>query len=427
MVVVSAGFHKTHETIAAQEASDRRLLDLCITGAYPTERFKRVAQLLRLADKGRIARVMDRGERIPSAGLRSLFVPEMLDEASRLLTPIPVLGRAHPALSAATWRLYGAIAARNLDRANGARIFHFRAGFGQASVQRAKDLGMVTLCDRSLVHPSLVAELIERRGELAAKADDGPTQPTDSAARDPLTRAILADVNRADAVVVNSDFVKQTFLAMGWPAERVHVVYLGVDDNFLRGAAPPTRELSGGPLRLLFAGRLEVRKGVEVLFEALRDLDDIDWELSIAGPVAPEIRAAHNSFLKDHRVQLLGNLRRAELRKRMLAAPVLVFPSFAEGSARVVFEAMACGCYVITTPNSGTIVQDGVHGALVPPGDVERLRTAIGRADADRSMLAEVGNRNAHLVADRYRQADYGDALEALYRKLAVAAPRNSA
>jgi glycosyltransferase involved in cell wall biosynthesis len=233
-------------------------------------------------------------------------------------------------------------------------------------------------------------------------------------------RAILSDIDRADAVLVNSDFVKDTFLHLGWSADRVHVVYLGVDDNFLREVPTRRREVSNGTLRLLFAGRLERRKGADVLIEALRELRDTDWQLVVAGPVTPEIRSAHEEFLADDRVKLLGSLRRPELAREMLAAPVFVFPSYAEGSARAAFEALACGCYVITTPNSGTIVADGVHGALVPPGDSTRLASAIVEADRDRQRIAEIGTRNAELVATRYRQVDYGDALAALYEKLAA-------
>ena len=115
---------------------------------------------------------------------------------------------------------------------------------------------------------------------------------------------------------------------------------------------------------------------------------------------------------------MLGTLPRAQLAAQMLAAPVFVFPSYAEGSARVVFAALACGCYVITTPTAGTIVEHGVHGALVPPGDVDAVRHAVAEAAADRARVAEIGNRNAALIRARYRQRAYGDTLQALYDEL---------
>src|SRR5207253_238786 len=99
-----------------------------------------------------------------------------------------------------------------------------------------------------------------------------------------------------------------------------------------------------------------------------------------------------------------------------------VFPSLAEGSARVVFEALACGCYVVTTPNAGSIVEDGLHGALVAADAPGPLRDAVAAAAADRERIAAIGDANAGLIASRYRQADYGDALAALYARLAAEA-----
>jgi glycosyltransferase involved in cell wall biosynthesis len=423
MIVISSGFHKTHVTTAAQEASVRRLLRVAITAAYPTERLKRVVRMLGLADKGRIARLMERDEAIPGAQLRSLFLPELLDETARILTRVPLLGRFYASLSVATWRLYGRLAARELRHAKGAEIYHFRAGFGHASIDRARQLGMLTLCDHAIAHPSLLEHLINNRGELPKGIGDGTRPATDPALRHPLTRAMLDDIDRSDAVVVNSDFVKDTFLALGWSPDRLHVVYLGVDDNFRPDGPEEQVNATDGKLQLLFAGRLERRKGAEVLVEALRELGEVDWELLVAGPVAPDIQSAYGEFLKDDRVRALGTLRRPDLMRLMLSVPVFVFPSFAEGSARVVFEALACGCYIITTPNSGSIVEDGVHGALIPPGGAEGLAAAIVEADRDRQMVAEIGSRNAKIIAERFQQADYGDALAALYNKLTTVSP----
>src|SRR5947207_5838620 len=166
MVVISSGFHKTHVTTAAREASVRGLLRLAITAAYPTEAVKRLVRFLRLDNKGRVARLLERGEEIPPSELTSLFLPELLDEGARLLSRLPLIGRFYDRLSVASWRLYGRLAARKLRRANGARIHHFRAGFGHTSIDRARELGMLTLCDHAIAHPSLLEELIENRGKL---------------------------------------------------------------------------------------------------------------------------------------------------------------------------------------------------------------------------------------------------------------------
>lgn len=421
-IVVSNGFHKMHLTTAAREASARDSLGVAITGIYPTAAVKRVVGVLGLAGKGRIARLLERDDAIPVDRLETLFLPEALDEAARLLARAPSIGRLYPRVNVATMHLYGRLAARRLSRAGQASIYHFRAGFGGASIERARELGMVVLCDHALAHPALLGELVANRGRLRHGRVGEPSPVPLPEPADPLARAVLDEIDRSDAVLVNSEFVKDTFLTAGWAPERIHVVYLGVDDNFFAGLDAPAREPGAGRLSLVFASRFERRKGAEIVVEALTLLgDDIDWELLIAGPVTPEILAAHGAFFENDRVRVLGPLTRPDFKRQLLAHPVFVFPSYAEGSARAVFEGLACGCYMITTPNSGTIVEDGVHGALVPPGDAAALADAIVTADRDREQVADIGTRNARLMAERYRQVHYGDALDRVYRRLAGA------
>ncbi|HDJ27930.1 MAG TPA: glycosyltransferase [Proteobacteria bacterium] len=143
------------------------------------------------------------------------------------------------------------------------------------------------------------------------------------------------------------------------------------------------------------------------------------WRLAVAGGGSRELLAGHREFFADHRVVSKGLLSRAELARCMREADVFVFPSLAEGSARVVFEALAAGCYVITTPNSGSIVEDGVHGRLVPPGNAEALANAIRETlFMDRKAIAAVGMRNSELIRNEYRQVHYGDKLVELYRQV---------
>jgi glycosyltransferase involved in cell wall biosynthesis len=107
-----------------------------------------------------------------------------------------------------------------------------------------------------------------------------------------------------------------------------------------------------------------------------------------------------------------------ELAERMSRADVFVFPSLAEGSARVVFMAMACGCYVITTPNSGSVVQEGVNGRIIAPGDVEELEAALRRIVSNADQVPVVGRRNADLIKSQYTQSHYGKGLIAIYKAL---------
>ena len=157
-------------------------------------------------------------------------------------------------------------------------------------------------------------------------------------------------------------------------------------------------------------------KGADVLINAVEQYEFV--HLDIAGPVSAEMRERSKSFFSNPRVNYLGLLSRKDLAAAMVNADIFLFPSFAEGSARVVFEALACGCYVITTPNSGSIVEDGVHGALVPPGDVRACVGAIEFALRNPGVISEIGKSNADSIRKQYRQRDYGDRLAGLYKEL---------
>ena len=217
-------------------------------------------------------------------------------------------------------------------------------------------------------------------------------------------------------MLTNSDFVKSTFVHQGWRPGTIDVIYLGVDDDFL--SAIPERAPRDGTLRVLFAGSFSRRKGARELAEAMRHPGDFKWRLDLCGPVAPDAVAAFRRLRADPRVTYHGVLSAPELAARMAAADVFVFPTLAEGSARVLFEALAAGCYVITTPNGGSIVADGEHGRLIAPGSARDIVEALRHAAGDREQVARIGARNAALVREGYRQSDYGKRLFDLYDHL---------
>ena len=406
-VVISNGFNKFHLSVAAAEAQSRGTLSSFITGAYPTALMRRALRSRALNRFPKLSRLNARKEGVPDKLVHSLALPEFLSQAEAALR----LGFGSR-MNQYALRWYARLAVPFVREAakHGAQIYHYRAGFGHESVREAKRLGLITLCDHSIAHPAVLQPLIDAKGDLRVLREPGSMDRT--------WKDVLDDVELADAVVVNSDFVNQTFVEQGWPSSRVHVIYLGVDDAFLENVPEHRAPDAAGPLRLMFAGDFGDRKGADVLVAALKNLNGVEWTLEMAAGVSPEMRQKHSKFLSDPRVTELGFVSRKELATRMASAEIFLFPSFAEGSARVVFEALASGCYVITTPNSGSIVQDGEQGRLVPAGDTEAIVAALQKAAANRKAVFEVGKANADLVRRRYRQTHYGEELNSLYREL---------
>jgi glycosyltransferase involved in cell wall biosynthesis len=402
MVIISNGFSKFYLSVAAVEADQRHLLTCLLTGAYPTPLVRQILSLPYLRSRPKARRLAARREPIADSLVHALFTSESLYEFGRL--------RQSSAIMVDSLRLYGWSAIHHIKRAaaKGARIYHFRAGFGGESVEVARRLGMFILCDHSIAHPATVEALVSNMGRL-------PTQE-EMANVDPFWTYILHDIEQADAILVNSLFVEDTFRHIGFDHSPVHVMYLGVDDAFF--AQVPQRESATDAFCMLFAGSFEKRKGAETLISALGCLNNIPWQLEIAGPLDTGVVDRHREFFVDARVTCLGLLSRPDLAKAMSRADVFIFPSLAEGSARVIFEALACGCFVITTPNSGSIVEEGVHGSVVSAGDSSSLARAVENAFRSRDAISVIGRNNAQLVREKFTQRDYGNQLANLYRSV---------
>ena len=415
--VISNGHGLFPLRLAAAEMARRGELVSFITGGYPTAPVRAVLAATGLRRLASVQRLLRREEpAIPEDAVHGLWLSEAAIHLGHLVRAVGRTPRHAEHMYQAAQRLYGWQASAAV-RATGARLYHYRSGYGHASVRVARDRGLVTLCEHSIAHPAVLAYLIENGGRLPARGQSGPISP--------MWRAIAEDVAQAHHVAVNSDFVKTTFLHQGWDAARVHVIYRGVDDQFMSTLSPeagdaptPAPAPAAAPLRVLFAGALDRRKGAESLLAALPKLGDARWRLDIAGVIAPDVGRRFRDVLGDPRVAVRGTLPRTELASLMTDADVFVFPSLCEGSARVVFEALACGCYVITTENAGSIVEDGVHGTLVPPADPDALAAALRRALDDRAGLSETGRRNADLIRRCYQQSRYGESLGRLYASL---------
>ncbi|MEO7165905.1 MAG: glycosyltransferase family 4 protein, partial [Chthoniobacterales bacterium] len=126
--------------------------------------------------------------------------------------------------------------------------------------------------------------------------------------------------------------------------------------------------------RAVFSGALIERKGVHHLLEAWDRLRLKDAELWLVGAVHAEVKPYLEKYAHES-VKVMGFTRQPE--KYLRQATVHVFPSQCEGSAKVTYEAAACGLPQITTREAGDVVEDDVQGIIVPPDDVEALAAAI--------------------------------------------------
>lgn len=174
-----------------------------------------------------------------------------------------------------------------------------------------------------------------------------------------------------------------------WPQvqSRIRVLGNGVDVPAARTDAPP-------PWRVLFVGRLDPLKDLPTLIAAARLVPEC--EVWIAG--SGSLRAALEEQARGTHIRFLGEQPHARIPELLAAARALVLCSVQEGLPNVVLEALAHGRPVIATPVGAIpeLIRDGVHGRLVPVGDVERLAAALREVCDDGVWRAWAGQaRNA--------------------------------
>ncbi len=210
----------------------------------------------------------------------------------------------------------------------------------------------------------------------------------------PLTGFPAAEVARrrreydlADAILCPSQFVKDSFVHEGFPAERVHVVPYGIPKpNGFTPAPPP----ADGIFRVLYVGQLTPRKGVRYLLEAFARLSHPRKELVIVGPRSTPSGLEGATIPKN--VRFAGVLKGDELARAYAEAAVLVLPTLEEGLALVLGEAMAHGTPVIATVNSGgaDLFRDDDEGFLVPIRDPAALAERMQQLADDPARRAQM-------------------------------------
>jgi glycosyltransferase involved in cell wall biosynthesis len=214
---------------------------------------------------------------------------------------------------------------------------------------------------------------------------------------------IRPTLERARAVVAISQATAAD-LRFHFPqtAEKLHVVYNGIDADFVPGdertIAETRAELDSPGGYLLYAGTLEPRKGIDILLEAWatarRDAPETP-PLILAGPYGWHSRGLLREIeqLAGKGVRYLGRVERPRLVRLMQAARCFVYPSQYEGFGLPPAEALACGVPVIACDSSSLPEVVGEAGLLVEPGDTAGLAAAIRHLLAEPGLEAELRAR----------------------------------
>ncbi len=251
-------------------------------------------------------------------------------------------------------------------------------------------LSVRRILERELAdHPDCAASL-RKEWELSLPAED--------------FERLTAESRMAKHFLVASSFTRQTLIENGAAPEAIRVIPYGVD---LERFTPPAPNAGiSGPLRLLFVGTINQRKGIKYLLEALRLVGPAPVELTVCGRVVDDL-SLFRPFGAQVRVRPSVSL--PELLEAYRQADLFVLPSVAEGFGQVLLEALASGLPVLSTTHTAApdLIVDGAEGFIVEPRRPDllaaRIEWALGHRAELCGMKFAARQRAEHFTWARFR------------------------
>ena len=301
-------------------------------------------------------------------------------------------------------------------------------GYSYASLEMLvaeKQRGVLTMLDQidpGSVEFRIVADEMKQHPEIAGPPLEFP--------------AAYYERNRhewelAEIIVVNSEWTRKAIIAEGADPTKIEILPLAyeVDAEKLKAETLRPDRMSGcqdvsvsvfSPLRVLWLGQVNVRKGIHYLMEAARLLERENVHFDIVGPIGILPVAVKSA---PHNMRFHGPVSRDRAAEWYQQADVFVLPTLSDGFAITQLEALANGVPVITTPNCGRVVENGKTGFMVPARDAAALSDAILHFVRDRGLAVKMTPACREAVK-AYSVETYGHRLVEIIQKHSLAARR---
>jgi glycosyltransferase involved in cell wall biosynthesis len=221
----------------------------------------------------------------------------------------------------------------------------------------------------------------------------------------------------ADRIVVNSEWSREGLVRGGVPSEKMSVIPLAYELGLSSGGLTdprlqreyPDRFTSERPLRVLFLGLINLRKGVARLLEAARILRGEPVEFWMVGPV--EIANASTSGDRG-RLRWFGPVTREKAADYYKGADVFILPTLSDGFALTQLEAQADGLPVIASKNCGKVVENGVNGIILDEPSAMCIAHAVHDCIASPDRLNRLAT--ASRLRDKFTLENFANQLQRL-------------
>lgn len=212
-----------------------------------------------------------------------------------------------------------------------------------------------------------------------------------------------------DLFLCVSEYIRQRVIELGFPKERTHVHYIGIDTQAILPRHPNEERLF-----VLHVARLVEKKGTEYLVRAFAQvaaqISQVELVIVGEGPLRAHLETLAKSLRIEERIRFLGAKPHAEVLSLIRKAAILVLPSVtarsgdAEGLGMVLLEASAQGVPIIGTKHGGIpeVIEEAKTGYLVPERDVGLLAERLHKLLIDNELRQRMGREARILVESKF-------------------------
>jgi glycosyltransferase involved in cell wall biosynthesis len=286
-------------------------------------------------------------------------------------------------------------------------IFHVRSGSGRGgAIKKIKRIGGLVVTDHSIAHPKTMENIL-----LGEYQKYGVPFEFSNCFWD----KVIEDCNEADFILVNSDYVKKTFIENGYEANILKVIYLGVREDFI---GCKTDYVTSEVLQLLFIGAFGFRKGCEYLLKSIELIEKkgIKFKLTVIGPIV-DFQSVIDQYNID-RIEFKGMVLYDDLKEYYRNSDIYIFPSLCEGSTMAGMEAMSAGLPCIFTENCGVPVVNEENGIIIPIKDEYAIADAVELLYKNEHLRKKIGINASDTIKNKYTWKDYQSNIESFYNEI---------
>ena len=302
---------------------------------------------------------------------------------------------------------------RNIDRIalkhiNQADVFLSLSGTGLNTGKEIKKNNKIYICERSSSHilqsQKILSEEYKELNQSTLKINKW------------IIERELQEYNESDIILVPSLYVKRSFENYLPNSNKIHVINLGINLQNFYPINSYTKDKDY--FDILFIGGLSIMKGLHYLIKAFKKFNHPKKRLHIVGSHTSDKNFFSNQF-KDDNIFVYGHIHHLKLKEIINKSDVFVLPSLDDGFATVVIQALACGCPVIVSENTGAadIVRENNCGFVIPTKESQVIADKLTLLSDNGQLLKEFSN-NAIKISKKNSWENYVDKLDRLVVQL---------